>query len=65
MNWREELKRWRVVSDLIQKEAADSLGVPFDTFRAWEAGRYEPPSYTKKSIREKIHADTSAKSSNR
>lgn len=62
MTWRDELKQWRKVADKIQKEAADKIGVPVETYRGWEcAGKKrgsEPPEYVKKMIREKINGNS-------
>ena len=37
-----KLKDWRTQHSLMQTEAADLLGVPYDTFRGWETGRNCP-----------------------
>lgn len=55
--WREELKEWRKVANKIQKEAADEIGVPVETYRGWECERHEPPEYVKNLIRKKIYGD--------
>ena len=44
--------KWRKKSQLIQKEAADKLGIPFETFRNWEYGKNEPCKFVKTKIRE-------------
>lgn len=36
----EQLKMWR--GELTQKEAADKLGVPFETYRGWEYKKHFP-----------------------
>ncbi len=40
MTFAEELKKWR--GKLLQKEAAEILKVPLDSYRAWEYGNREP-----------------------
>jgi hypothetical protein len=40
MAFAQELRTWR--GKLLQKEAAAILGVPLDTYRAWEHGQHEP-----------------------
>ena len=40
MAFKDELRTWR--GTLLQKEAADRLDVPLDTYRAWENGKGEP-----------------------
>lgn len=32
----EQLKRWRARLSLTQEGASEALGVPYDTYRAWE-----------------------------
>lgn len=58
MTWRDELIRWRKVSDLIQKEAASELGVPIETLRGWEclgkARKRTPPKYVQSLLRGKM-----------
>jgi DNA-binding XRE family transcriptional regulator len=36
------VKDWRRRVGLVQKEAADLLGVSLRTYQGWESGRYEP-----------------------
>jgi len=59
VTWREELKEWRRVSGKIQKEAADSVGVPVETFRGWECNGKKrhrtPPKYVQNLIRIKMY----------
>jgi DNA-binding transcriptional regulator YiaG len=38
--WKIRVRQWR--GKLTQKEAADALGVPASTFRAWEYGKRQP-----------------------
>ena len=40
MAFADELRTWR--GKILQKEAADVLKVPLDTYRAWEHGQREP-----------------------
>jgi DNA-binding transcriptional regulator YiaG len=40
MAFSDDLRKWR--GKLLQKEAADVLKVPLDTYRAWEHGQSEP-----------------------
>jgi hypothetical protein len=47
MAFAQELKSWR--GKLLQKEAADILKVPLDTYRAWEHGQHEPKEVVTKS----------------
>lgn len=40
--WMDQLKRWRLENELLQKQACDALGVPIDTLKSWECGRNTP-----------------------
>jgi DNA-binding transcriptional regulator YiaG len=42
--WKDRIRQWR--GRLTQKEAADILGVPTATFRAWEYGKRQPKQAT-------------------
>jgi hypothetical protein len=55
--WADDLKRWRIDSNLIQKEAASNLGVSFHTYRGWEYGKHNPPEYVKTILFEKIYGN--------
>lgn len=61
MTWRDELRQWRKTSGKIQKEAADSIGVPVETFRGWECEgkkrQRTPPEYVQNLIREKMYGN--------
>lgn len=37
-----KLREWRFARGLLQKQAADFLKVPLDTFRQWEYGNNTP-----------------------
>ena len=50
--WPEVLKDWRARRGITQKEAADRLGVPLQTFRNWEQGISRPIFKTPESAAE-------------
>jgi DNA-binding transcriptional regulator YiaG len=53
----DELRQWREWRKMLQKEAADALRVPLDTYRQWEQGQstpHESPSYDE--IRRRMEA---------
>lgn len=45
------LREWRRKNNWYVKEAANTIGVPFDTYRGWEAGRHLPSTLAKNAIR--------------
>lgn len=47
MTFAEELRAWR--GKLLQKEAAEILKVPLDTYRGWEHSQREPSDAPSKS----------------
>jgi DNA-binding transcriptional regulator YiaG len=47
MSFAEELRAWR--GKRLQKQAADVLAVPLDTYRSWEHGQNEPRETAPKS----------------
>lgn len=51
-SWGEEFRRWRESKQLIQKEAADVVGVSHDAVRSWESRRNVPNKHAMTSIRE-------------
>lgn len=38
MLWSTKCREWRGRMGFVAKEAAESLGIPFDTYRGWEKG---------------------------
>lgn len=42
ISFAQKLRAWRKANDWLAKEAADFLGVPIDTYRAWEKGPSKP-----------------------
>lgn len=46
-----ELREWRKKNNWYVKEAANTIGVPFETYRGWEAGRHLPSTLAKNAIR--------------
>jgi transcriptional regulator with XRE-family HTH domain len=38
----EEVRAWRKSRNFLQKQAAEFLGIPLDTYRTWEHDRGEP-----------------------
>lgn len=47
----EMLREWRKKNNWYVKEAANTIGVPFETYRGWEAGRHMPSTLAKNAIR--------------
>lgn len=52
--WVYILRRWRDKKELTAQQAAATIGVPFDTYRGWEAGKHLPSDFTRKTITEII-----------
>jgi DNA-binding transcriptional regulator YiaG len=48
--WSSQLRGWRKKCDLIQKEAADRLNVPIDTYRGWESMNSTPPKFVRMAL---------------
>jgi transcriptional regulator with XRE-family HTH domain len=47
--WSTKCRTWREGLGLVAKEAAEKLGVPFDTYRGWEKGLV-PAKFTRGAI---------------
>lgn len=45
------LRKWRDKKELSARQAAATLGVPFDTYRGWEAGKHLPSSFARNEIK--------------
>jgi transcriptional regulator with XRE-family HTH domain len=41
-NFGDELRAWRKKREWLQKQAADALEVPLETYRAWEYNKSAP-----------------------
>lgn len=49
------LKNWRKNRNLTQKQAAEKMEVPFDTYRKWEKGYRKPQPYSRMYIQVKTN----------
>jgi DNA-binding transcriptional regulator YiaG len=52
--FKQQLKAWRSKTNILQKQAADILGVPVRTYQAWETGLHEPGALAKVVINERM-----------
>jgi DNA-binding XRE family transcriptional regulator len=48
--WSNQLRDWRKLHSLQQKEAADALTCPYDTYRSWESMKRTPPRFVQISL---------------
>lgn len=54
--WAGKLRAWQKRCDLIQKEAADKLGVKFESYRDWCDGDGEPSKFARIEIERRMKA---------
>lgn len=54
--WGQFLHAWRRARNLIAKEAAGKLLVPFDTYRSWECGKHTPGQIVREEISRRMEA---------
>jgi DNA-binding transcriptional regulator YiaG len=50
----DELKAWRKSQKIIQKEAAEILGVSVRTYQGWECGTFHPARICEGCVRKKM-----------
>ena len=60
ISWSKRVRQWR--GTLTQKEAADAIGVPASTFRAWEYGKRNPKKASAQEFERRMveHPNTTA-----
>lgn len=47
LTWKIILKSWRTKAGLLQKEAAEKLGVSVRTYQGWEEGKSTPNRFAR------------------
>ena len=59
--FKQQLQAWRKKTNILQKQAADILGVPVRTYQAWETGVHEPGALAKVVINERMNNEEAVK----
>lgn len=58
--WSKLLRKWRDALNITAPQAAEKLGIPFDTYRGWEFGKHTPSKFVRRALMAAMRPQTAS-----